>query len=206
MAVAVTTSTPRERRVRHIRAVRAGADRVAEVLAELGVVFADPRYRLAHRAGHTGSSAFGGGCGPPLATTQADRARELSDEEVTLGVGLRLPHVMLDGARLLDVTFDLDETAAIGVLGPLIEHLARVAERRLLSDLRGDQVQHVKLAARVAEELCEIAHALEVADVDRTPLEVHRPVVALAAEEVGVGRRARRDFDPLEDRPGSLQL
>jgi hypothetical protein len=86
------------------------------VLAELGILFADSRYPLADRAGHTGSSALGGGCGPPIATTEADRARELSDQEVALGVGLRFPHGVLDGARLVDVVFDLGEAAAVGVL------------------------------------------------------------------------------------------
>jgi hypothetical protein len=77
------------------------------VLAELGMVLADSRYSLADRAGHTGSSALGGGCGSPIATTQADRTRELSDEEVTLGVGRRLPPGVPDGVRLLDVLFEL---------------------------------------------------------------------------------------------------
>src|SRR5215210_6703745 len=156
------------------------------------MVLAESRYPLADRAGHTGSSALGGGCGPPIATTQADRAPELSDQQVALGVGLRLPPRVPEGARLLDVLFDLDEAAAVGGLGPLVEHLSRVAECRLLSRFSGDQVQHVELATRVAEELREIPHALEIADVDRAPLEDHRPVVALAAEDVGVGRRTRR--------------
>ena len=168
------------------------------------MVFADPRYPLADRASHTGSSALGGGCGPPIATTQADRARELSDQEVALGVGLRLPLGVLEGARLLDVVFDLGEAAAVGGLGPLVEHLARVAECHLLPRFSGDQVQHVELAARVGEELREIPHALEIADAHRAPLEHHRPVVALTAEDVGLGRRTRRNFDPLEDRPGRL--
>ena len=119
-------------RTGHVGAVRAGANGVVEVLAELGMVFADPRYPLADRAGHTGSSALGGGCGSPIATTQADRARELSDQEVALGVGLLLPPGVVEGARLLDVVFDLGEAAAVGGLGPLVEHLARVPERRLL--------------------------------------------------------------------------
>jgi hypothetical protein len=48
------------------------------MLAELGIVFADPRYRLADRAGHTGSGALGGGRGSSIAATQANRASELS--------------------------------------------------------------------------------------------------------------------------------
>src|SRR5215211_1413551 len=114
--------------VRHICAGRAGANGAVEVLAELGMVLADPRYPLADRAGHTGSSALGGGCGPSIATTQTDRARELSHQEIALGVGLRLPPVVPEGARLLDVVLDLAETAAVGGLGPFVEDRARVAE------------------------------------------------------------------------------
>ena len=117
------------------------------------MVFADPRDRLAEGAGHTGSSALGGGRGPPIATTQADRAGELTDQEVALGVGLRLPPGVLEGTSLLDVVFDLGETAAVGGLGPLVEDLARVAEARPLSRPGGDQVQHVELAARVGHAL-----------------------------------------------------
>ena len=100
------------------------------MLAELGMVLSDPGYRLADRAGHTGSSALGRGCGSSIATTQANRARELSNEEVAFGVGLRGPLGVPDGARLLDVVFDLGEASAVGVLGSRVEDLARVAECR----------------------------------------------------------------------------
>src|SRR5687767_7235091 len=36
----------------NVGAVRAGANGAVEVLTELGVVFSDPRYPLAHGAGH----------------------------------------------------------------------------------------------------------------------------------------------------------
>jgi hypothetical protein len=77
------------------------------MLAEPGVVLADAGHRLAHRAGHPGSSAFGRGCGTSTTTTQAKRARELSYEEAAFGVGLRGPLGVPDGARLLDVVVDL---------------------------------------------------------------------------------------------------
>jgi hypothetical protein len=60
----------------------------------------------------------------------------------------------------------------------------------------------MELAARMDEKLREVPHSLEIADADRAPLEHHRPVVALAAEDVGLGRRVRGDLDPIEDRPG----
>jgi hypothetical protein len=39
------------------------------MLAELGKVLTDPGYRLADRAGHTGSGTLGRGCGSSIATT-----------------------------------------------------------------------------------------------------------------------------------------
>ena len=117
-------------RVGEVGAVRAGADGAVEVLAELGMVLTDPGDRLADGAGHTGSSALGRGRGSSIATTEADRAGELANEEVAFGVGLRGPLGVPGGARLLDVVVDLGEAPAVGVLGSRVEDLARVAERR----------------------------------------------------------------------------
>ena len=91
------------------------------MLAELGVVFADARNALADSARHTGTSALGGGAGPPIATTETDRACELSHQELTLGVGLRLPLGIIERTGLLDVVFDLCQPATVGALGPLVE-------------------------------------------------------------------------------------
>ena len=124
----------------NVGAVRAGVNRAVEVLAELGMVFAYPRDPLANRAGHTGASALRGGRGSSVAPAQADRARELSDQEVTLGVGLGLPLGILERARLGDVVFDLGEPAAVGVLGSCVEQLAGVAEQRARHARRADSV------------------------------------------------------------------
>src|SRR5688500_6255876 len=114
-------------RVGEVGAVGARADGAAEMLAELGMVLGDPGHRLADRAGHSGSSAFGRGRGSSIATTQTKRVRELLDQEVALGVGLRGPLGVADGAGLLEVVSDLGETSAVGVLGLGVEALARVA-------------------------------------------------------------------------------
>ena len=53
---------------------RASANSAIEELAELGIVFADPRYPLPDGARHAGSSELRVGCGPPIATAQAHRA------------------------------------------------------------------------------------------------------------------------------------
>jgi hypothetical protein len=91
------------------------------MLAELGMVFADPRDRLTDGARHTHSSALGRGRSSSSATAQAVRARELSNEEFAFGVGLRGTLGVPDGARPLDVVFDLGQTTAVGVLGTRVE-------------------------------------------------------------------------------------
>jgi hypothetical protein len=154
------------------------------MLAELGMVFTDPGYRLADRTGHTGPGPLGRRRGSPLTATQAKRVRELPDEEVALGVGLRGPLGVPDGASLLDVVVDLGEASAVGVLGSRVDHLARVAERRAREIVRlpaidrgsaarlgGDEIQHVVLPSGVGEKPREVSHALEIADVDGVPVE-----------------------------------
>src|SRR5687768_9353897 len=116
------------------------------------MVFADARNALADSASHAGSSALGRGCRPSIATTHANRACELSHQEVALGVRLSLPLGILESARLLDVVFDLGQAATVRALGPLVEHLTRVPECHLLPRFSGDHVQDMKLAARVSEE------------------------------------------------------
>ncbi|MGH8986233.1 MAG: hypothetical protein ACRDY6_20505, partial [Acidimicrobiia bacterium] len=73
------------------------------MIAELGMVLTDPGYRLADRAGHGDAGTLGRGCGSSIATTQANRARQLSNEEVAFGVCLRGPFGVPEGARLFDV-------------------------------------------------------------------------------------------------------
>jgi hypothetical protein len=96
------------------------------MLAELGMVLTDPTYRLADRAGHTDSSTFGCGRRSSIATTQANRARELSNEEVPLGVRLRGTLGVPEGARLLEVVFDLGQASTVRILCSRVEHLACV--------------------------------------------------------------------------------
>ena len=131
---------------------------------------------------------------------EADRARELSKEEVAFRVGLRLALGVSEGPRLLDVVLDLGEAASVCVLGPRVEHLpgipgtcvgeaGRTAAPGLdrLPAFGGDEVERVELTARGGEQACEVPDALEVAHAHRAALEDHRPVVALAAKHVEVG-------------------
>jgi hypothetical protein len=78
-------------RVWKVGAIRAGADRMAEMLAKLRMVLTDSGDRPADRAGHTGSSPLGCGRGSSATTTQAKRAGEFSNQEAAFGVGLRGP-------------------------------------------------------------------------------------------------------------------
>src|SRR3954454_10984780 len=113
-----------------VGAVRAGADRPVEVLAELGIVLPDARYRVAEGAGHAGSGALGRRRGAPVAAAEADRARELSNQEVAFGVGLRGSFGVAEGARLVDVVLDLGEAPAVRVLGSWVEELGPIAGAR----------------------------------------------------------------------------
>ena len=103
-----------------VGAIRAGADRAVEVLAESGVVFTDPGYRLAERTGDTDSSALGRGCGSSIAAAEADRARQLSHEEVAFGVSLGGALGVPECPRLLHVVFDLREASAVGGFGAIV--------------------------------------------------------------------------------------
>jgi hypothetical protein len=113
---------------RIVGAIRASANRTIEVLAELGMVPTDARYPLADCTGHGDSSTLGRGCGSPIATTEANRARQLLDEEFAFGIGLRGPPGVPERTRLLDVVFDLGEASAVRTLGTCVEHLAGIAE------------------------------------------------------------------------------
>jgi hypothetical protein len=103
------------------------------VLAELGMVFADPRY--------------------PLGTARVTPDRPRSRTSQSRSASAWGSRSASPSARLLDVVFDVGEAAAAGGLGPLGEHLSRVAERDRLPCFSGDQVERVELAAGVGEEL-----------------------------------------------------
>src|SRR5215211_4408301 len=116
--------------VGNVGAIGPRADGAVEMLAERGMVLGDPGHRLADRAGHSGSSAFGRGRGSSITPTQPERARQLLNQEVTLGVGLGGPLGVADGMGLLEVVVDLGQASAVGVLGLGVEAFARVAECR----------------------------------------------------------------------------
>src|SRR4051794_20800547 len=205
------------------------------MLAELGMVLTKPRHPLADRAGDADSSTLGRRGGPSVAAMEADRARELSNEEVALRVCLRLSLGVLESARLLDVILDLGEAPPVRVLRSCVEHLAGIARTRARqagdtatvgpanrAAFGGDEVEHVELTARVGEQPREVPDALEVSHSHRAPLEDHRPVVALPAKhvEAGHGQLLRSavpldrhrvagwplGFDPVENRAGRCEL
>src|SRR5215212_11253191 len=170
-----------------------------------------------------------------ITATQPKRARQFLDQEVALGVSLRGPLGVADGAGLLEVVVDLGQPSAVGVLGLGVQALARVADARAgqagrlaavdlgaAAGLGGHEVQHVVLPARIGKEPREVSHALEVAHPDGAPFEDHRPVVTLATKDVETRNRLlvncvvvlhvywwghrRRGSDSFEDRAGRLAL
>src|SRR5258706_3578020 len=149
----------------------------------------------------TATRARGRGRGSAVTTTEANSARQLSDEEFAFGAGLRGPRGVSERARLVDVVSDLGEASSVRVLGTCVDHFAGIAEcsarqlgrqaalrRRSGRVLRRDQVEHVELEAWVGNEPREVTHSLEVSHSHRAPLERHRPVVALAKEAEVCGR------------------
>ena len=98
------------------------------MLAELGMVSTDADYPLPDCTGHGDSGTLGRGGGSAITTTEANSARQLSDEEFAFGIGLCGPLGVPERARLLDVVFDLSEASAVRILGTRVEHFAGIAE------------------------------------------------------------------------------
>ena len=75
-------------RLGHVAAVGARANSTVEMVGKLGVVFSDSCDRVADRPSYRDTSALRRGCGSSIATSQADRARQLAHKELALSVGL----------------------------------------------------------------------------------------------------------------------
>jgi hypothetical protein len=164
------------------------------------MVLPDARHCLADCPGNAGSSPLGGGPTSSIAPTEAECAGQLADNEVTLGFRLRGARAITDHSRFFDILFDLGETPAVRLFGSLIEHRAPVGQRRARPicrwharvTLEGDQIQRVELAPGLGQQSPEVTHALEVPHADCSSIERHRPIVSLAAKDVG----ATRGCDP----------
>ena len=92
----------------------------------MGVAFSDPSYRLADVTSYLQKSHLRRGCSSSIATSQAVRARQLAHEELSLSVGLLFAPGDIEGARVLDVLFNLREAPAVSVLRSLVEQLTRI--------------------------------------------------------------------------------
>jgi hypothetical protein len=118
------------------------------------MVLPDARHCLADCPGNAGSSPLGGGSTSSIATTEAERAGQLADDELTLGFGLRSARAVTQGTRFLDICLDLGKTPAVRFLGSLIQHRAPVGLRRARPIgrqhacviLERDQIQRVEFA------------------------------------------------------------
>ena len=97
------------------------------MVGKLGVVFSDSCYRVADRPSYRDTGALRRGCGSSIATSQADRARQFAHDELALSVGLLFAPSVIEGARVLDVLFNLREAPAVSVLRSLVEQLTRIA-------------------------------------------------------------------------------
>jgi hypothetical protein len=91
------------------------------------VALPDSRHCLADGPGHTRSRAFRLGTRPPTAAAEAYGASELTDKEVSLGLGLSGPTRISYGACFFDVSLDFSKTPSVRLLGLRIEQFAGIA-------------------------------------------------------------------------------
>src|SRR5207249_1838606 len=110
--------------------IRPCADRNVEMLAELSMVIADPRHRLADRARNARPRTFRRRGRTAITSAQSHRPREFSHDEVAFCLRLCGALEVPIGLGVSDVVLDFLETSAIGALRAIVEDLARIAERR----------------------------------------------------------------------------
>ena len=91
------------------------------MLTQLGVVLANTDHGLSHGSRHAGSRAFRRGVSGAIATTESNRTRKFTDEEVAFRFGLSSLFIIADCLRLLDVLRDLGETPSVRLPGLSIE-------------------------------------------------------------------------------------
>jgi hypothetical protein len=101
------------------------------MVTEPGIVGTDPGYGVPNGACDPRSSALRRGRGSPFTTTEAECARQFSNQEVAFGLGLGGPLLVPARARLIEVVVDLSKAPAVGLLGARVDDLARVAESRV---------------------------------------------------------------------------
>jgi hypothetical protein len=106
-------------------------DGARQMVTEPGIVGTDPGYGVPNGACDPRSSALRRGRGSPFTTTEAECARQFSNQEVAFGLGLGGPLVVPARVRLIEVVVNLGEAPAVGLLGLRVDDLARVAECRV---------------------------------------------------------------------------
>jgi hypothetical protein len=160
------------------------------------MVLPDACHCLADRPGDAGSSPLGGRSASSIATTEAECAGQLANDEVTLGFRLRGARAVTHDPRLFDIFLDLGKTPAVSLLRSLIEHRAPVGQRRARPisrrhacvTLERDKIQRMEFAPRLGQQSPEVTHAFEVPHANRSAIERYRPIISLAVKDIAATR------------------
>src|SRR6187200_2001994 len=198
-----------------VAAEGAGVHGRGQLAPEARVLVLDARDRLLQRAGDVHAGALRVRGGPPVASAEADGGGELAGDEVHLLSRPRRALGVVEGLGLLDLLLEVLHARAVGGLRRGVKQGAGVAAAgradlevglRRHRDRGGvaralggdDDVDRVDLYPGPREQQRKVAHALRVADVERAPLEVDAPDLALAVQDAG-GRAVVRGLGGRRD-------
>src|SRR5262245_58649181 len=177
--------------------------------AEGSVVVADPVQSGLDDFPHGEPGPLAGGGGLAVTSTEADRRRELLGDGVHLLAGALGPPGGVEAFGLVQLVAQLGESLAVGDLGRRVQdgqsllsghrpHVSRLYSRRPRTPFafrlpiafnRCDQIQHMELVSRMAQEVGDVVEALGVLHAAHRALVGEGPEVALVAEERGGCRR-----------------
>lgn len=142
----------------------ARAHGAVEIIGEWRVVLANAGQCLPHRARDARPGPLRRRAGAAIAATEANRARQLANQELAFGSGLRDPPEVCHGSGFVDVLVDLDEPPPVGFFGAGVEERSRIPfgdcarfvpgrSARCLErfSLQSDELEYVKLATWFGE-------------------------------------------------------
>src|SRR5262245_36038171 len=172
---------------------------------EGSVVVTDPVQGGLDDFGHGGSSPLAGRGGLAVASTEADRRRELLGDGLHLLAGALGPPGVVEAFGLVQLVAQLGEPLAVGDLGRRVQDGQSLlsAHRALVSRLYsrgprtpfafrlpiafngGDQILDMEIASGMAQEIRDVVEALRVLHAAHRALVGEGPEVALVAKERG---------------------
>src|SRR5262245_1732783 len=172
---------------------------------EGSVVVTDPVQGGLDDFGHGGSSPLAGRGGLAVASTEADRRRELLGDGLHLLAGALGPPGVVEAFGLVQLVAQLGEPLAVGDLGRRVQDGQSLlsAHRALVSRLYsrgprtpfafrlpiafngGDQILDMELVSRMAQEVGDVVEALRVLHAAHRAPVSEGPEVALVVEERG---------------------